>query len=125
MNIVTLSTIPPAIEREIDVSSPMCKIIESESARTEGFAAICPWESAHPYEMWICPKRHETNFAKISQKEINDLALMMRSVLGGLSKTANNPAYNIYFTIASFFAASLIILVQQIRASSRFPVPYY
>ena len=28
--------------------------------------------------------------AKISQKEINDLALMMRSVLGGLSKTANN-----------------------------------
>ena len=114
LNIVTLSTIPPAIEREIDVSAhilneqgfcPMCKIIESESAgsrqvlQTEGFAAICPWESAHPYEMWICPKRHETNFAKISQKEINDLALMMRSVLGGLSKTANNPAYNIVFHI--------------------------
>ena len=115
LNIVTLSTIPPAIEREIDVSAhilneqgfcPMCKIIESESAgsrqvlQTEGFAAICPWESAHPYEMWICPKRHETNFAKISQKEINDLALMMRSVLGGLSKTANNPAYNIVFHLS-------------------------
>ena len=46
-------------------------------------------------------RRHETNnFAKISQKEINDLALMMRSVLGGLSKTANNPAYNIVFHLS-------------------------
>ncbi|MDI1495508.1 MAG: galactose-1-phosphate uridylyltransferase [Cenarchaeum symbiont of Oopsacas minuta] len=115
LNMMTLSTIPPVIEREIVASArilnekgfcPMCKIIESESSsprqvlQTEGFISICPWESAHPYELWVCPKRHETNFAKISQKEINDLALMMRSTLGGLSKTIKNPAYNIVFHLS-------------------------
>jgi len=114
-NIVTFSTIPPIIEAEAEASHkilnekgvcPMCQTVSAETAgprqilQTEGFIAFCPWAPSYPYEFWICPKKHTTSFSKITQKEINDLSLILRATLGGLTKINKNVAYNLVFHLS-------------------------
>ncbi len=113
---VTLSRLPPLIEEEAEAVHdsmsefgvcPMCKVVNLESIgprmilATDNFVAFTPWASTHAYEFWIFPKRHETSFLKVSQKEIQDLATMLISTLGGLDKLLKNPPYNIAFHISS------------------------
>ena len=115
LNIVTFSTIPPVIEQEAEASHkilnekgicPMCQTVSTETAgprqilQTEGFLAFCPWAPSHPYEFWIYPKKHTTSFSKITQKEINDLSLILRATLGGLVATMKNPSYNMVFHLS-------------------------
>ncbi len=115
LNIVTFSTIPPVIEEEAESAHrilnekgvcPMCHTINDEISgprqilKTEGFIAFCPWSSAYPYEFWVTPKKHITSFAKITQKEINDLSLILRATLGGLVKSVKNVSYNLVFHLS-------------------------
>ena len=115
LNMVTFSTIPPVIESEVDASHkilnekgvcPMCQTVNTEIGgprqvlQTEGFMALCPWAPSHPYEFWICPKKHATSFSKITQKEINDLSLILRATLGGITKTIKNLSYNMVFHLS-------------------------
>lgn len=114
-NVITFATIPPVIEAEANASHkimnengmcPMCQIITDEIGgprqvlQTEGFIAFCPWSPSHTYEFWIAPKKHITSFAKITQKEINDLALIIRATLGGLAKSIENVSYSIAFHLS-------------------------
>ena len=112
---MSFSTIPPKIEEEANSSHrilnekgvyPMSQLVTSESGgprqilQTEGFIALSPWAPSHPYEFWICPKKHATSFSKISQKEINDLALILRATLGGLSNSIKDVSFNIAFHLS-------------------------
>ena len=112
---MSFSTIPPKIEEEANSSHrilnekgvyPMSQLVNSESGgprqilQTEGFIALSPWAPSHPYEFWICPKKHSTSFSKISQKEINDLALIIRATLGGLSNSIKDVSFNIAFHLS-------------------------
>ena len=113
---VTLTKLPPSIEEEAESvhesmselgMCPMCKVIGIEISgprqilSTENFVAFAPWASTHAYEFWIFPKRHESSFLKVSQKEIQDLATMLRSTLGALSTVLHEPAFNMGFHISS------------------------
>ena len=115
LNLLTFSTIPPVIESEAESSHrisnekgvcPMCQTVNEEISgprqvlQTEGFIAFCPWAPSYPYEFWISPKKHTTSFSKITQKEINDLSLILRATLGGLSKTVKNVSYNLVFHLS-------------------------
>ena len=115
LNMIAFSTIPPTIEDEANSSHrilnekgvyPMSQLVNAEVGgprqilQTEGFIAISPWAPSYPYEFWICPKKHATNFSKISQKEINDLALILRATLGGLSKKIKNASYSFAFHLS-------------------------
>ena len=115
LNLITFSTIPPIIESEAEASHNilnekgvcvMCQTINAETSsprqvlQTEGFIAFCPWSPSYPYEFWIAPKKHTTSFSKITQKEINDLALILRATLGGLSKSIKNVSYNLVFHLS-------------------------
>ena len=115
IDMVSFSNIPPVIEEECEASHkilnekgvcPMCQIVNTETGgprqvlQTEGFIAFCPWAPSHHFEFWICPKKHTTSFSKISQKEINDLSLILRSTLGGLTKTIKNLSYNMVFHLS-------------------------
>ncbi len=112
LNIVTFASVPPVINAEADamrkISSEkgicaMCHTIKKENngprqiLQTEGHIACCPWAPTYPYEFWISPKKHTTKFLKISQKEINDLALIIRATLGGLVNTIKNVQYSMAF----------------------------
>jgi UDPglucose--hexose-1-phosphate uridylyltransferase len=115
LNVVTFSTIPPIIELEAEGSHryvnengncPSCNIISVELGgprqilATDGFLAFSPWAPTYPYEFWIYPKRHTTAFSKIPQKEISDLALILRATIGGMSKGLNSPAFNLVFHLS-------------------------
>nr|WP_292640363.1 DUF4921 family protein [Nitrososphaera sp.] len=115
LNMVTFSQIPPAIELEAEGSHrfmnengscPACNMISVESSgprqilATDSFLALCPWAPTYPYEFWIYPKRHITSFSKITQKEINDLALMLRATLGGMSKALKDVPFNMVFHLS-------------------------
>lgn len=85
---------------------PACSIIAVESSgprqilATDSFLAFSPWAPTYPHEFWIYPKRHMTSFSKITQKEINDLALMMRATLGGMSKALKDVPFNLVFHLS-------------------------
>ena len=115
IDLVSFSNIPPVIEEEATATHkiynekgvcPMCQIVDTETGgprqvlQTEGFIAFCPWAPSHHFEFWICPKKHTTSFSKISQKEINDLSLILRATLGGLTKTIKNLSYNMVFHLS-------------------------
>jgi UDPglucose--hexose-1-phosphate uridylyltransferase len=115
LHIVTFSGIPPIIEMEAEGSHrfmnengncPACNIIAVESSgprqilATDSFLSFSPWAPTYPYEFWIYPKRHMTSFSKITQKEINDLALMLRATLGGMSKALKDAPFNLVFHLS-------------------------
>ncbi len=115
LNLVTFSTIPPVIEAEAEASHkilnekgvcPMCQTVNAEIGgprqilQTEGFIAFTPWAPSYSYEFWISPKKHVTSFSKITQKEINDLSLILRATLGGLTKTIKNLSFNLVFHLS-------------------------
>jgi UDPglucose--hexose-1-phosphate uridylyltransferase len=115
LNIITFSTIPPLIEVEAEASHrymnengscPACNVVSVESGgprqilSTESFLSFSPWAPTYPYEFWIYPKRHTAAFSKITQKEISDLALMMRATLGGMSNALDGVPYNLVFHLA-------------------------
>ena len=113
---ITLTKLPPVIEEEaqavhssmIELSvCPMCKVLNVESngerkvLSTENFTAFCPWAPTSAFEFWIFPKKHETSFLKVSQKEIRDLAMILRATMGALGSVLNDPSFNLVFHISS------------------------
>ena len=115
INVVSFSTLPPIIDEEAESSHqilnekgvcPMCQIVNTENAgprqilQTEGFIAFCPWAPSHPFEFWICPKKHITSFSKITQKEINNVSLILRATLGGLMSAVKDTAFNLVFHLS-------------------------
>jgi len=56
--------------------------------------AICPFASRFPFELWIVPKRHSCDFAKMQPEELADLASVFKQILGRLKVVLNDPPYN-------------------------------
>jgi len=115
IHMISFSNLPPRIDEEAESSHkilnekgvcPMCQIVNTETAgprqilQTDGFIAFCPWAPSYPFEFWICPKKHTTNFSKITQKEINDVSLILRSTLGGLTKHTKDVSFNLAFHLS-------------------------
>jgi UDPglucose--hexose-1-phosphate uridylyltransferase len=116
IQLVTTPRVPPAVEVEANTVQtslndlgvcPMCQVVAMETGgprqilATDFFLAFAPWVSTHPCEYWIYPKRHMTSLLKLSQKEMMDLALMLRSTLGGMSKALDSPSFTMVFHSSS------------------------
>lgn len=110
VQIVTTPRVPPAVEAEAETVQtslndlgicPMCQVVTTETGgprqilATDFFMAFAPWVSTHPYEFWVYPKRHMTSLLKLTQKEMMDLALMLRSTLGGMAKALDTQTFTL------------------------------
>lgn len=62
--------------------------------QTEKFVAYCPFVSSFPFEIWILPKEHRSDFAQISAEEIADFGLILVETLKRQALALDNPAYN-------------------------------
>lgn len=78
-----------------------CDIIRQELRDQEriieenkGFIAFCPFVSRFPFEVWIMPKEHNSDFNRISQDEISDLARALKDTLNKINKVLSRPSYN-------------------------------
>jgi UDPglucose--hexose-1-phosphate uridylyltransferase len=116
IQIVTTPRVPPAVEVEAETVQtslndlgicPMCQVVGTETGgprqilATDFFLAFAPWVSTHAFEFWIYPKRHMTSILKLSQKEMMDLALMLRSTLGGMAKALDTQNFTMVFHSSS------------------------
>ncbi|GAC1412226.1 MAG: galactose-1-phosphate uridylyltransferase [Candidatus Doudnabacteria bacterium] len=72
------------------------KELERVIFETEGFLVIAPYASRSPFETWILPKRHSGNFEEITDKEIVQLAYVLKVTLGQLYVKLSDPALNFY-----------------------------
>lgn len=116
IQIVTTPRVPPAVEEEAETVQtalndlgicPMCQVVTTETGgprqilATDFFIAFAPWVSTVPYEFWVYPKRHMTSLLKLSQKEMMDLALMLRSTLGGMARALDTFTFTMVFHSSS------------------------
>ena len=91
-----------------------CDMIQQELAAekrivldTPGFVAFAPFASRFPFETWIVPKQHSSDFDQIQNQGIEDLARVLRQVIGRIESAADHPAYNYVLHTAPFDSAGL------------------
>lgn len=109
--LVAMPIIPKVIKEEMNVSKKyyefkerclFCDIIDQEISsgarivtETSNFVAFVPYASRYPFETWILPKEHGTDFCCINDKsKKDDLASILISVMKRLYKVLDNPSYN-------------------------------
>jgi UDPglucose--hexose-1-phosphate uridylyltransferase len=78
-----------------------CDIIENESQmgqrvikESEFFLAIAPFASRTCFETWILPKNHRAHFHKADDRELKDLALVLKDTIGRINRALGKPCYN-------------------------------
>ncbi|MEW6109647.1 MAG: HIT domain-containing protein [Nitrospirota bacterium] len=111
-NIASTPVIPKRVKEELDGAKQyfaykerciFCDIIREELRvgsrvilETKSFVAFCPYASKFPFESWIVPKRHNCAFQDIKTEEIEDMALILSSVLKKIRAAFDGLAFN-YF----------------------------
>jgi len=71
-------------------------------AETDYFVALSPFAARFPFEMWILPKRHATDFVYINDDEIADLSRVLKLVLAKLRNALSDPPFNYVLHTAPF-----------------------
>jgi len=110
LQMMSLPILPPSIDQEARFVQkslrergicPMCEVLEKEEkgprliANATNFLVLAPWASVHRYEFWVFPKPHQTSFLKVTQRQLGELAEILRLSLKALAKTLNNPSFNL------------------------------
>lgn len=79
-----------------------CDVLQQEQneqkrlvAENEDFLAIAPFASRFPFEMAVLPKSHNSAFSRISSRQVDSLARILRDVLQKLDYTLCGPPYNL------------------------------
>jgi UDPglucose--hexose-1-phosphate uridylyltransferase len=78
-----------------------CDIVRQEVAQgtrvvaqNKDFVAFAPFASRYPFELWIVPLRHSSDFQDIQKHEVASLAAMMKLALGRHNYVLDNPPFN-------------------------------
>jgi UDPglucose--hexose-1-phosphate uridylyltransferase len=58
------------------------------------FLVFAPWASKSPFETWVIPKRHESNFEHEPKERLAYCAQALRATLARLGQALGSPAYN-------------------------------
>ena len=69
---------------------------------SDGFIVITPFASRFPFEVWILPKKHSSDFTKCDDQHRVDLARILKQVLLKLKKALDDPPYNYIIHTAPF-----------------------
>jgi len=113
--IMATPMLPKLIDEELQASKrfrerkggcALCEVVANEIKgprviyQNTSFVAIAPWASVYNFEFWILPKRHSPSIRCAKPSDIDELAIAMRSCLGGLSRLLQDPPYNLGFHVA-------------------------
>jgi len=61
---------------------------------TKHFLSFIPYAAVSAFHTWIFPKRHSACFSEITEEEINDLALNLKTTLAKFYCGLNDPDFN-------------------------------
>lgn len=73
----------------------------------DGFIAITPFAARFPFEIWILPKKHASDFIALDVSMRIDLGRIIKKILAKLKKGLNDPAYNYVLHTAPFRRAKV------------------
>jgi UDPglucose--hexose-1-phosphate uridylyltransferase len=78
-----------------------CDIVVQETkvrkrliSENNSFILTCPFAPRFPFECWILPRNHRSNFDDAAPDELKDLASILKDCLMRLKKALNTPPYN-------------------------------
>jgi UDPglucose--hexose-1-phosphate uridylyltransferase len=78
-----------------------CDIVREELSQkvrlvyeNSGFMSFCPFASRFPFEIWVMPKFHSSDFDETPANQMPVFAEMMKVTLSKLTIALGNPAYN-------------------------------
>ncbi len=78
-----------------------CDIIAQETKNRKrlinennSFIALCPFAPRFPFETWLLPRNHTSNFEDAPETELRDLAAILKDTLLRLKAALNTPPYN-------------------------------
>ncbi|RCS53005.1 DUF4921 family protein [Bremerella cremea] len=102
--------IPPIVQHEIEASEAYFRthgksfwsdLIASELAEgsrivhaDENLVAFCPFASRMPFELCVLPRHGQADFGDANSTLLQQIALLLRSLLVRVEKALNFPAYN-------------------------------
>ncbi|HVA50735.1 MAG TPA: galactose-1-phosphate uridylyltransferase [Pirellulales bacterium] len=91
-----------------------CDMVQQELAGekrtvldTPGFVAFCPFASRFPFETWILPKGHASHYENIQKHGVEELARVLRQVIGNIELALDRPSYNYILHTAPFDSPEL------------------
>lgn len=109
--IIALPVVPRRVQEEVDGGRKYfdfkercvyCDIVRQEARsesrivlRSDEFLTICPFAARFPFETWIIPNRHDSHFENIKEREVYNLAWMLKSLMRKMDKVLVRPAYNL------------------------------
>jgi UDPglucose--hexose-1-phosphate uridylyltransferase len=78
-----------------------CDIVVQETknrkrliCENNSFILVCPFAPRFPFECWIVPRNHLSNFEDATAEQLKDLAAILKDCLMRLKKALNTPPYN-------------------------------
>jgi UDPglucose--hexose-1-phosphate uridylyltransferase len=91
-----------------------CDIIHQELAAekrivldTPNFLSIAPYASRFPFETWIIPKNHASHYENIQKNEVDELGMVLKTILLKLESALDKPAYNYIIHTSPFDTQAL------------------
>lgn len=114
--IVALPMVPKYVAEELEGAKQyydfrgrcvFCDMIQQEYqdqrriiTSNDGFLGFCPFVPRFPFESWIFPKNHGSDFVTMQDKERGELAEILKSVLLRMKICLSDPSYNFYLHVA-------------------------
>lgn len=77
-----------------DIIAQETKVSKRLVSENNNFIAICPFAPRFPFEIWILPRHHISNFEDTEPQAIHELAGILKDCLARLKKALNTPPYN-------------------------------
>ena len=108
--LIALPMVPKNVNEELHGASAyyeykerciFCDMLAQEKAENERlicensrFLAFSPFASRFPFEVWILPKEHHSDFSFIKTEDVIELARILKAVLLRIKQVLGNPPYN-------------------------------
>lgn len=121
--ILATPMIPAEVHRELTMAAQwssvhekciFCDLLEHERAdgsrivdQSASFSAFCPFASRMPYEMWILPQQHQSDFRQLESDQLTELAKFLQRILKKLESLHSHLAYNFFIHTAPFDTPAL------------------
>lgn len=121
--IMATSVVPADVQAELDLGRSyfarhnrcvMCDLIERERehsqrlvAESENFTAFAPFASRSAYECWIVPRRHASDFGRMTEDQAREIAPLLLGILQVVEHELPLAAYNLLVRTAPLRQPSL------------------
>ena len=116
--LIALPIVPLQVREEVDGAKHhfamkercvYCDVIRQETdsrsrmiSENADFVALAPYAPRFPFETWVLPRRHGSNFEEAPRHEYDGLARMLKEILERMNRALLTPPFNLVLHSAPF-----------------------